>query len=63
VNKEYDVETIVQDVENAVLAGKYRLASEEEKMLVRIGALENIVHSYKETLAAVVSPKAARQSV
>ncbi|GMO53840.1 MAG: hypothetical protein Pg6C_20260 [Treponemataceae bacterium] len=59
-NKEYDVDTIVQDVENAVIAGKYRLASEEEKMLVRIGALENIVRSYKETIAGLVLPKAAR---
>ncbi|MDR1410637.1 MAG: hypothetical protein LBI91_00360 [Spirochaetaceae bacterium] len=46
MNQEYDVDVIVQEVENAVLAGKYRFATEEEKMLVRIGALENIVHSY-----------------
>jgi hypothetical protein len=63
MNKEYDADAIVQDVETAVLAGKYRLASEEEKMLVRIGALENIVRSYKETLAGIVSQKAVCQSV
>jgi hypothetical protein len=57
MNKEYDVDAIVQEVENAVLAGKCRSATEEEKMLVRIGALENIVHSYKESIANSVAQK------
>ncbi|MDR1445836.1 MAG: hypothetical protein LBI90_02950 [Treponema sp.] len=59
MNQEYDVDAIVQEVENAVLAGKYRLATEEEKMLVRISALENIVHSYKETITNIAAQKTA----
>ncbi|GHV85474.1 hypothetical protein AGMMS50230_10820 [Spirochaetia bacterium] len=50
MNKIHDVDEIALEVEQAVLTGKYRIASEEEKMLVRIGALENIVRSYKELL-------------
>ncbi|MDR1505862.1 MAG: hypothetical protein LBI67_02045 [Treponema sp.] len=57
MNKEYDVDTVVQEVEDAVLAGKYRFATEEEKMLVRIGALENIVRSYKETITNIAVQK------
>jgi hypothetical protein len=63
MNRTYDVDTIVQDVENAVAAGKYRLASEEEKMLIRVGALENIVRSYKESIANIVSQKAVLTSM
>ena len=51
MNNKYDEDAIALEVEAAVLAGKYRMATEEEKMLVRIGALENIVQSYKETIA------------
>jgi hypothetical protein len=63
MTNEYDVDAIVADVENAVSAGKYRLATEEEKMLVRIGALENIVRSYKETIANNAEKKAVHQPV
>jgi hypothetical protein len=63
MNKKYDVDAIVQDVENAVLSGKYRAVTEEEKMLVRIGALENIVRSYKETIAQLAVQKTIRPAV
>jgi hypothetical protein len=63
MDKKYDVDAIVQDVENAVLSGKYRSATEEEKMLVRIGALENIVRSYKETIAQLAVQKTTRPAV
>jgi hypothetical protein len=59
MDKEYDVDTIVQEVENAVYTKKYRFATEEEKMLVRIGALENIVRSYKEAITNIAVQKTA----
>jgi hypothetical protein len=59
MDKEYDVDTIVQEVENAVYAKKYRFATEEEKMLVRIGALENIVRAYKEAITNIAVQKTA----
>ena len=60
-DKEYDVDAIVREVENAIDAGEYRLATEEEKLLVRIGALENIVRSYKEAITNIAAQKAGRQ--
>jgi hypothetical protein len=63
MNNKYDVDAVVADVENAVSAGKYRLATEEEKMLVRIGALENIVRSYKETIANIAAKRTVHQPV
>jgi hypothetical protein len=61
MNKNYDEDTIALEIEAAVLAGKYRSATEAEKMLVRIGALENIVRSYKETIVSIAGKKAIRQ--
>jgi hypothetical protein len=46
-----DVDAIVNSVSEAVAAGKYRDASEKEVLLIRLSALENIVKSYKETVA------------
>ena len=46
--EEYDVEKIVDDVEKAVLAGKYRHATDKESLELRLAALENIVKSCKE---------------
>jgi hypothetical protein len=63
MNNEYDVDAVVAEVENAVSAGKYRLGTEEEQMLVRIGALENIVRSYKETIANSAAKKTVHQPV
>jgi hypothetical protein len=51
MNKKYDVDAIVQEVEIAVTDGNYRLATEEERLQVRIAALENIVRSYKTIIA------------
>ena len=51
MNKKYDVDAIVQEVEQAVTGGNYRLATEEERLQVRIAALENIVRSYKAIIA------------
>jgi hypothetical protein len=63
MNKNYDEDIIALEVEAAVLAGKYRSATEEEKMLVRIGALENIVRSYKETRVSLAGKKAIRETI
>ncbi|MHC6203895.1 hypothetical protein ACYULU_11965 [Breznakiellaceae bacterium SP9] len=63
MNKNYDEDIIALEVEAAVLAEKYRSATEEEKMLVRIGALENIVRSYKETIAGIAGKKATREAL
>jgi hypothetical protein len=60
MKKNYDEDKIALEVETAVLEGKYRFATEEEKMLVRIGALENIVRSYKETIVSIAGKKAIR---
>jgi hypothetical protein len=50
-NKKYDVDVIVDSVVNAVAAGKYHEASQDEIMLVRLTALEDIVKMYKEIVA------------
>jgi hypothetical protein len=46
---------IAGDVEKAVLAGKYRHATEKESMELRIAALENIVKSCKELIEKAYS--------
>jgi hypothetical protein len=51
MDKKYDVDAIVQEVEKAVTGGNYRLGTEEERLQVRIAALENIVRSYKTIIA------------
>jgi hypothetical protein len=54
--KDIDPDKIAADVDEAIAAGNYRLATEEEKLQVRVAALETIVKSYQhiitETFAA-----------
>jgi hypothetical protein len=52
---EYDVDAIVDRVAGAVAAGKYHKASQDEVMLVRLTALEDIVKMYKEIVARHVT--------
>jgi hypothetical protein len=56
--EEYDVDKIVDDVEKAVLAGKYRHATEKEALELRLAALENIVKSCKELVEQVYADSA-----
>jgi hypothetical protein len=51
--KEYDVDKIVNDVDEAVLAGKCRRATEKESLELRLAALENI--ACKELVEKVYS--------
>jgi hypothetical protein len=53
--EEYDVDKMVNDVEKAVFAGKYRHATEKESIKLRLAALENIVKSCKELIEKIYS--------
>jgi hypothetical protein len=53
--EDYDVDKIVDDVEKAVFAGKYRHATEKESLELRLAALENIVKSCKELVEKIYS--------
>ena len=44
---EFDIDKIVGSVAEAVSAGKYHDADENEVLLIRLNALEEIVKSYK----------------
>jgi hypothetical protein len=44
---EFDVDKIVGSVAEAVSAGKYHDADENEVLLIRLNALEEIVKTYK----------------
>ncbi|GHU25635.1 hypothetical protein FACS1894172_05860 [Spirochaetia bacterium] len=64
--EEYNVEKIVDDVEKAVLAGKYRHATEKESLELRLAALENVVTYCKELVEKTytdTSVTAVKQSV
>jgi len=44
---EQEIERIVADTQKAVDEGRYRLATEKEKLCLRVAGLENIVRSYQ----------------
>jgi hypothetical protein len=55
MDKKYDEDKIVDNVEKAVLAGKCRHATEKESLELRLAALENIVKSCKELVERIYS--------
>jgi hypothetical protein len=57
MNEGYNVDKIVAEVDKAMAAGKYRLATEEEKLQVRVAALENLVKSYQDIIAKTYASK------
>jgi len=46
MDKELDSDSLADEVERAILAGKYKDAPEKESMLTRLAALEGLVRSY-----------------
>jgi flagellar capping protein FliD len=57
MNQNYEVDKTVNEVDEAMAAGKYRLATEEEKLQVRVAALENLVKSYQNIIAKTYASK------
>jgi hypothetical protein len=49
--QELDSDCLADNVEKAILAGKYKDAPEKEAMLTRLAALEGLVKSYREIVS------------
>jgi hypothetical protein len=55
--EDIDTDKIVADVDKAIDDGNYRLAAEEEKLQVRVAALETIVKSYQRIITETFAAK------
>ncbi|GHV83401.1 hypothetical protein AGMMS50212_07410 [Spirochaetia bacterium] len=58
-----EIESIVSDVETAVLAGKIKRVSNEEVMRTRLAALENTIAQFNRDLDALYVSKNMKREV